>query len=112
MTQITTFDETKVSQVLTIDTHGNTKAFLNGLKPVIARIKELAPKGEFHIYKAGFSGPSTGMIYVVFNYPSFVYLAEVLNKTESDPEWIKGIEELEKTGRTIKSMSILYDVTP
>lgn len=110
--QLNAADKTAVVQVVAIDTHGNTAAYLKGLTAVLARNKELAPKSDFHVYQAGFSGNTTGMIYIVIDYPSMTYLAEVGDKVTSDPEWKKGVEELEKTGRTIESDSILFDVTP
>ncbi len=110
--QVNAGDEKVITQVITIDTHGNTKAYLNGLKPVLARNKELAPKANFRVYKAGFAGSDTGLIHVVIEYPSMAYLEEVGKKIESDPELTKGIMSLKKTGRTIESDSILFDVTP
>jgi len=110
--QVNAGDGTAITQVITIDTHGNTKAYLDGLKPVLARNKELALKANFRVYEAGFSGTDTGLIYVVIEYPSMAYLEEVGKKIESDPELTKGIMSLKKTGRTIESDSILFDVTP
>ncbi len=105
-------DKTSITQVLAIETHGNTATYLEKLKPVLTRNKQLAPKNSFHVYRAGFSGTTTGMIYVVVEYPSMAYLEEVGKKVSSDPEFIKAFKELEKSGRTVESDSILFDVTP
>ena len=79
-------DEGKaITQVVTIDTHGNTQAYLKALKPVLARNKELAPKANFRVYKAGFAGTDAGLLHVVIEYPSNVDLSS-LPRTNSQQE--------------------------
>ena len=49
-------DSDTVVQVVTIDTHGNTAAYVASLKAVLDRIEELAPESSSRVWEATFSG--------------------------------------------------------
>jgi hypothetical protein len=103
----------KVVQVIAIDTNGNTGAYLENVKKLLAYQKELAPEAETRVYLAGLSGTTTGTIYVIVKYPDIVYMANTFKSFKADEKWKKMRADLaQKTGRKIISNSILYDVTP
>ena len=105
-------EDSPVVELVTVDTQGNTKAYLNNVKGVLARMKTLAPKMNNRVYRSLYGGTETGIIYVVNEFPSLTYLAEAVKKFENDEEYINGLKILGKTERKLISESILVDVTP
>ena len=45
-----------VVAVTTIDTHGNTAAYLEALEPLMARLEELNPDAEIEVFRAMLAG--------------------------------------------------------
>ncbi len=106
-------DNQNVVQVITIDTNGNTGAYLENVKELFAYQKELAPEAKSRVYLAALSGTTTGTVYVIVKYPSMVYMANTFSRFKADEKWKKMRTDLaQKTGRKIISNSLLYDVTP
>jgi len=105
-------DSDTVVQVVTIDTHGNTAAYVASLKAVLDRIEELAPESNSRVWEATFSGDTTGTIYVVIEYPSMAAFAAAAEKTLADEAFTKGVAALAATGRTLESNSVLREITP
>ncbi len=101
-----------VMQVVTIDTHGNTAAYLASLKAVLERIEELEPESSARVWAASISGDTVGTVYVVVEYPSLVSFAAATEKSVTDAAFAKAIAALVATGRTVESTSVLRDVTP
>jgi len=105
-------DSDTVVQVVTIDTHGNTAAYVALLKAVLDRIEELAPESNSRVWEATFSGDTTGTIFVVIEYPSIAAFAALAEKTLADEAYTKGVAALAATGRTVESNSVLREITP
>ena len=105
-------DSGTVMQVVTIDTHGNTAAYLASLKAVLERIEELEPESSARVWEASISGDTVGTVYVVVEYPSLVSFAAATEKSVADEAFTKAIAALVATGRTVESTSVLRDVTP
>ncbi len=101
-----------VMQVVTIDTHGNTAAYLASLKAVLERIEELEPESSARVWEASISGDTVGTVYVVVEYPSLVSFAAATEKSVADEAFTKAIAALVANGRTVESTSVLRDVTP
>ncbi len=101
-----------VLQVVTIDTHGNTAAYVASLKAVLDRIEELAPESNSRVWEATFSGDTIGTVYVVIEYPSMAAFAAAAEKTLADEAYTKGVAALAATGRTLESNSVLREITP
>ena len=106
-------EEQAVVQVMTIDTHGNTKAYLENVKTVIDRQNQVVPGLRTKIYQAGLAGTDTGKLYVVVEFASMKAMAESLAKLQADAEWnrLRKIV-VAKTERTMISNSLLHDITP
>ena len=106
-------EEQAVVQVMTIDTHGNTKAYLENVKTVIDRQNQVVPGLRTKIYQAGLAGTDVGTLYVVVEFTSMQSMAESLAKLQADAEWnrLRKIAAV-KTERTMLSHSLLYDITP
>ena len=68
-------DSNTVLQVVTIDTHGNTAAYVASLKAVLDRLEELAPESNSRVWVATMSGDTTGTVFVVIEYPSMAAFA-------------------------------------
>ncbi len=105
-------DSDTILQVVTIDTHGNTAAYVASLKAVLDRIEELAPETNSRVWVATMSGDKTGTVYVVIEYPSMAAFASAGDKISADEAFAKGVAALAETGRTIESNSILTEITP
>ena len=105
-------DSDAVLQVIRIDTHGNTEAYVAALKAVLDRTEELAPESNSRVWVATMSGDTTGTVYVVIEYPSMAAFAAATDKTLADEALTKGIAALAETGRTVESQSLLREITP
>jgi len=105
-------DSGAVMQVVTIDTHGNTAAYLASVKAVLERIEELAPESNSRVWVATFSGDTVGTVYVVVEYPSMASFAAATENSFADEAFTKGVAALVATGRTVESTSVLREVTP
>ena len=105
-------DSNTVLQVVTIDTHGNTAAYVASLKAVLDRLEELAPESNSRVWEATMSGDTTGTVYVVIEYPSMAAFAAATETVFVDEAWIKGVAALAETGRTVESQSLLSEITP
>jgi len=105
-------DSNTVLQVVTIDTHGNTAAYVASLKAVLDRLEELAPESNSRVWEATMSGDTTGTVYVVIEYPSMAAFAAATETVFVDEAWTKGVAALAETGRTVESQSLLSEITP
>ena len=105
-------DSNTVLQVVTIDTHGNTAAYVASLKAVLDRIEDLAPESNSRVWEAGLSGDTTGTVYVAIEYPSMAAFASAADKISADEAFAKAVAALAETGRTIESNSLLTEITP
>ena len=105
-------DSDTVLQVVTIDTHGNTAAYVASLKAVLDRIEELAPESNSRVWEATFAGNKTRTVYVAIEYPSMAAFAAAAEKTLADEAFTKGVAALAATGRTLESNSVLREITP
>ncbi len=106
-------EEKPVVQVMIVDTHGNTKAYLDNVKTVIERQDQVVPGHRTKIYQAGLAGTDVGRLYVVVEFSSLKAMVEAVSKLEADAEWnrLRKIV-VEKAERTMISNSLLYDITP
>ncbi len=101
-----------VLQVVRIDTHGNTDAYVASLKAVLDRAKELAPESNARVWEATWSGDTTGTVYVVAEFSSMQDFAAFAAAIDADEAWAKGVAALAATGRTVESNSLLREITP
>ncbi len=105
-------DSDNVLQVVRIDTHGNTAAYVASLKAVLDRIEELAPESNSRVWEATFSGDTTGTVYVAIEYPSMAAFDSATDNISADEAFAKGVAALAETGRTVESNSLLTEITP
>ena len=105
-------DSEAVLQVIRIDTHGNTSAYITSLKAVLDRLEELSPESSSRVWEATLAGDSTGAVYVVTEYSSLAAFAAANAETVADEALAEGIAALAATGRTVESTSILTEITP
>ena len=99
-------------QVVTVDTHGNTTAYIAALEPLIDLLQGFSPKATLEVLEATFAGDETGMVYIVIRYPDMTHLAHANRLTSTSKEWTMAVRRLEATGRTLKGSEILEDRTP
>ena len=101
----------RVSQVVTIETNGETDTLLGEAKNNEKIFERLGIKAERRYLQATLAGPSTGTIAVVIEYESLAALAAAQEKLAADEEWQEYIEKF--TGKmTVESNSIWIDITP
>lgn len=79
-------DTPHVQVVYTINTHNNTQAYLEVIKPIIARLNKISPKTMVRVYEAQFAGSEAGKVYVVVEQPSMTYMDEIRDKVDNDAE--------------------------
>lgn len=100
-------------QVVVIETNENTPVYLEGLKSVFARFRELTPEVKLRAFVSRFSGTDTRRVYVFFEYPNLAALAAAFTKLDADAELARRIDAVRKsTDRRTLSDSILLEVTP
>ena len=104
-------DNPHVQIVYSINTHSNTQAYLEAIKPVIARVKKLSPKTSIRVYEAQFAGAGAGNVYVVVEQPSMSYMDENREKMQNDAELSKLFPKLTETG-TREATSLYVDRAP
>ena len=102
----------KVINVLSIDTGGDTDAFLEFAK----RAQELQTKhggtGNQRVWLSTLSGPTTGTVFVAVEYANLVAMAQSQAKVGATPDWQKFVAEFQKSGMRVVSNSLSTEVTP
>ena len=82
---------------------------VKSLQAVSRRLGLPAPR----VWRSTVAGPDVGTIFVGIEHASLAAFAEDVAKLQADPEWQKGLKDLDKSGiRTVISNSLLEDVTP
>ena len=97
--------------VTTIDTHGNTAAYLEALEPLMARLEELNPDAEIEVFRATLAGSAVDLIYVIIRLESVAAYGELTDSNQGDAEYQRRLRVLEATGRTLESRSLLTEVS-
>ncbi len=100
-----------VVAVTTIDTHGNTAAYLEALEPLMARLEELNPDAEMEVFRATLAGPAVDLIYFILRVESVAAYGEVTDNNQGDAEYQRLLQRLAATGRTLESRSLLTEVS-
>ena len=98
--------------VIRVDTHGKSTEYLESLKPLLERGRELNPEARTRVSEATQAGEDTGAILIATRYSSLKEMAASQGLVADDKEWTKRMEALSGTGRTIVSRSLLVDCTP
>jgi len=107
--QASAADDTHVAQVFTFNTHGNTAAWLEGIKPILARIKVLSPEGYVHIHEDRFAGTGVGTVNLVVEYPSMAKLEQARLKVDKDEEVAKLFAKIANIEVELVSRNLLLD---
>ncbi len=102
-------DETHVAQVFTFNTHGNTAAWLETIKPIIARMKVLSPQGYVHVHENRFAGTGVGTINLVAESPSMALIEQARAKANKDEEIAKLSAKMANIQAELISQSLLLD---
>ena len=102
-------DETHVAQVFTFNTHGNTAAWLEGIKPIIERIKVLNPQQYVHIHEDRFAGTGVGTINLVAESPSMANMEQTGLKVNRDEEVSRLFAKMPNIQVELISHSLLRD---
>jgi len=105
-------DETQVAQVYVFNTHGNTAAWLEGVKPIIARLKVLNPKQNIHIHESQLAGTGVGTITLVAEHSSMAYMEEMRIKNEGDKEVARLFAAMADIEVDLESRSLIIDRAP
>ena len=102
----------KVINVLSVDTGGDTDAFLVFAK----RARELQSKhggtGNQRVWLSTLAGPNTGSVIVAVEYASLVAMAQSQAKVGATPEWQKFVADFQKSGMRVLSSSLSTEITP
>jgi len=101
-----------VTQVVAVDTNGDTDALLADAKSNAKIFERLGIQATRRYMQATLAGSESGTIAVVIDYPSLAALAAAQEKLRNDPEWQKYIEKINKSGMSVQSNSVWVDMTP
>ncbi len=101
-----------ISQVVVVDTQGNTDKLLSYAKSNQAIFKRLGIKARRRYLQASFAGPNAGSVAVVIEYPSLAALAAAQEKLANDKEWQSYIDDITDADMTVESNAIWVEVTP
>ena len=101
-----------ITQVVTIDTKGETDTLLANKASNEAIFKRLGIDAKRRYMQASLAGPSTGTVAVVIEYPSLAAMAAAQEKLQADAEWQKYIDKFTETGMTVQSNSIWVELRP
>ena len=110
--QASAADETPIAQVYTFDTHGNTAAWLEAAKPILARLKVINPKQNVHIHESQFAGTDVGRINLVAEHPSMAHMEQVGLKADKDKELAGLLAKMANIEMDLISQSLLVDRAP
>ena len=101
-----------ITQVVTLDTNGNTDVLLGEAKKNEKIFERLGIKARRRYMQASLAGPDAGTIAVVIEYPNLTSLATAQEKLANDAEWQKYIDKVTDAGMSVESNSIWVDITP
>lgn len=102
-----------VMQITILDTHDKTDLYLTLVRKTITRQNIVAPGIKTRIFRGTFAGPSTGLLYLVLEYPSMDFMVKAQARLALDAEWDRLRRDVGvQTARTLVSDSLFADVTP
>ena len=110
--QVSAQEAPKVINVLSVDTGGDTAAFLEFTKRAKAIAEQYGGTGNQRVWQSSFAGPNTGTVVVAIEYPSMVSMAQTQAKVNSSPEWQKFIADFQATEMRVVSNSVSVEITP
>jgi len=105
-------EDNPVHVVYTIDTNGNTAAFLEATRKIDARFMALNKQSDVRVYEAAFAGEAAGLVYVVVSFPDLASVDRANQEIADDAELGRLFAEREKIGATVVSTNLSTDVTP
>ncbi len=101
-----------VIQVIQIDIAGNMARFQELSAQADAVNQKYDSTGERRIFLSTLSGPNTGSVFVVIEYPNFVSMAESVSKINASPEWAQFVADFQAAGMRVVSNSVSVDISP
>jgi hypothetical protein len=105
--------DTASVQFARIDTGGKNDSYLEALKPLLARMKELVElPASVRIFRAEFAGDESGLIYIFREWSDSKRMAQQRSREVADDVYSQHIADLVATGRKLLSNSLLRDRTP
>jgi hypothetical protein len=105
-------DKPGAVQVITVDTNGNTSAYLAALRPFIDLIHQYAPRAEIEVLERINGGSPTGAVYILVRHPDLEHLRSANQRMRTGSDWSAALTYLDLSGRTLMSADILIDRTP
>ncbi len=105
-------DPPPISQVVVLDTNGQTDMLLSHAKKNEAIFKRLGIEARRRYLQATLAGESTGSVAVVIEYPNLAAMAAAQAKLQNDKEWQAYIDSITGAGLTVESNAIWADITP
>ena len=97
--------------VTTVDTQGNSAAYLEALEPLLVRLGELSPDAETEVFMGAFAGNAVEQVYIVVRLESMAAAGALTESNESDAEYQRLLRRVEATGRTLVARSLLTEVS-
>jgi hypothetical protein len=105
-------DPPPVSNVVVINTNGQTDMLLSHAKKNEAIFKRLGIEARRRYLQATLAGENSGSVAVVIEYPNLGAMAAAQAKLQNDKEWQAYIDKIQGAGITVQSNAIWADITP
>ncbi len=105
-------DPPPISQVVVLDTNGQTDMLLSHAKKNEAIFKRLGIEARRRYLQATLAGENTGSLAVVIEYPNLGAMAAAQAKLQDDKEWQAYIDKIIGAGITVESNAVWADITP
>lgn len=99
-----------VLEVVAIDAGDHVSEYLSKVGGTLDLLTAAAPGATAKVWRAQYSGNTTGLIYVAIEYPSLAAFAAAQDAVAKNEEFQASIKALEETGRVIVSRSLLNEV--
>ncbi len=105
-------DPPPVSQVVVIETNGQTDLLLSHAKKNEAIFKRLGIEARRRYLQATLAGEDSGSIAVVIEYANLGAMAAAGAKLQNDKEWQAYIDKITESGIRVQSNAVWADITP
>ena len=105
-------DPPPVSQVVVIETNGQTDLLLSYAKKNEAIFKRLGIEARRRYLQATLAGEDSGSIAVVIEYANLGAMAAAGAKLQNDKEWQAYIDKITESGIRVQSNAVWADITP
>ena len=105
-------DAPKVSNVLAFAAGADVPTLLGFVERGTKINERLGNKGVVRVFVSTLAGPNTGSVAIVVEFESLAAMAAEQAKSNADPEWQTLMTDVQASGITLVSNSVVMEITP